>query len=114
VPVLVVVEVDGPEDEIALESPGDLRLHWVRTGDGALLDAVRALEFPDGTGQHFVHGEAVAVRAVRRHLLVERGVAPESLSASGYWKRARTDEEWREEKAEWLRLAELDAAGAAR
>ena len=114
VPVLVVVEVDGPEDEIALESPGDLRLRWVRTGGDELLDAVRALEFPDGDGQHFVHGEAIAVRAVRRHLLVERGVAPEALSASGYWKRARTDEEWREEKAERLRLAELDAAAAAR
>ena len=43
--------------------------------------------------QAFVHGEASAVRAVRRHLLAEREVPREALSASGYWKRARTDEE---------------------
>jgi NADPH-dependent ferric siderophore reductase len=112
VPVIVVVEVDGPEDEIALETPGDLDLRWVRTGE--VLDAVRALSFPDGPGQHFVHGEATAVRDVRRHLLVEREVPRDALSVSGYWKRARSDEEWREDKAEWLRQAELDTAAAAR
>ena len=51
------------------------------------------------------------VREVRRHLLAERGVAPEDLSASGYWKRSRTEEGWREDKAEWKRLAEKDVAG---
>jgi NADPH-dependent ferric siderophore reductase len=110
VPVFVVVEVDGPEDEIPLETPGDLRLQWVRRGVDALLEEVRALEFPDGPGQHFVHGEASAVRAVRRHLLVERGVPLEALSASGYWKRTRNEEEWRDDKPEWNRLAALDAA----
>ena len=114
VPVFVLAEVDGPDDEIALETPGDLHLRWIPTGDGALLDAVRALELPGGPGQHFVHGEAAAVRAVRRHLLVERAVDPAALSASGYWKRTRNEEEWRDDKAEWLRQAELDLAGAAR
>ena len=112
VPVFVLVEVDGPEDEIPLASPGDLRLRWIPTGEDALLDAVRDLAFPDGAGQHFIHGEAAAVRAVRRHLLVERGVPRDALSVSGYWKRTRTDEEWRDEKAEWLRQAELDTAVA--
>jgi NADPH-dependent ferric siderophore reductase len=110
VPVFVVVEVDGPEDEIALTTPGDLRLQWVATGADALLDAVRALDLPAGAGQHFVHGEAAAVRAVRRHLLVERGVDPAALSVSGYWKRRRTEDGWREEKAEWNRLVDADAA----
>ena len=36
--------------------------------------------------------------------------ASEALSVSGYWKRSRTEEGWREDKAEWNRLAELDAA----
>ncbi len=100
-------------DEIALDSPADLRLQWITGGEDALVDAVRALTFPDGRGQFFVHGEAAAVRAVRRHLLVERGIAREDLSVSGYWKRRRDEEGWREDKAEWHRQAELDAAGAA-
>jgi NADPH-dependent ferric siderophore reductase len=113
VPVHVVVEVGGPEDEIALETPGDLRLTWLhRNGAGdRLLDAVRALAFPDGSVHAFVHGEASAVRAVRRHLVVERGVPREALSVSGYWKRGRTDEGWREDKAEWKRLVAADDAG---
>jgi NADPH-dependent ferric siderophore reductase len=115
VPVHVIVEVDGPEDEVRLHSPGDLRLTWVHTGgrqSDALVEAVAALDFPDGPVHAFVHGEAAAVRAVRKHLLVDRGVPREALSASGYWKRTRTEEGWRDDKAEWNRLAELDAAAA--
>jgi NADPH-dependent ferric siderophore reductase len=110
VPVIVVAEVDSSEDEIALATLGALDLRWVRTG--MLLDAVRALRLPPGRGQCFVHGEATAVREVRRHLLAERGVDREDLSVSGYWKRTRTEEGWRDDKAEWARQAELDLAGA--
>ena len=112
VPALVVVEVDDDEDKLPLGSPGALDLRWVPREDGTLLAAVRALDLPDGDGQCFVHGEASAVRDVRRHLLLERGVDPARLSVSGYWKRRRTDEEWRADTAEWLRQAELDTAGA--
>ena len=117
-PVHVLAEVEGPDDEVALASPGDLRVTWLhrrgRPGDGdALLDAVRALEFPAGAVHAFVHGEASAVRALRRHLLVERGVPRVALSFSGYWKRDRTEEGWREDKAEWNRQVEADAAAAA-
>ena len=58
----------------------------------------------------FVHGEASTVRAVRRHLLVDRGLPRDALSVSGYWKRSRTEEGWREDKAEWNRLADQDLA----
>ena len=67
------------------------------------------LDFPAGSVHAFVHGEATAVREIRRHLLVDRGLAREALSISGYWKRTRTEEGWREDKAEWNRLVEKDA-----
>jgi len=110
--VHVIAEVEGPEDELDLTSPGDLRVRWLHTAGApsdALVDAVRALDFPPGRVHAFVHGEADAVRAVRRHLLVDRRLPREALSVSGYWKRTRTEEGWREDKAEWNRLAELDA-----
>ena len=116
VPVHVLIEVDGPDDEVPLETPGDLRLTWVHRGaddEDLLARAVRELAFPDGTVHAFVHGEAATVRAVRRHLLVDRGVPREALSISGYWKRERTEEGWREDKAEWNRLVEEDAAATA-
>jgi NADPH-dependent ferric siderophore reductase len=69
---------------------------------------VRALDLPPGRGHAFVHGEADMVRAVRRHLILDRGMPEEDVHASGYWKQRRTDEEWRAYKAEWKRLAAED------
>jgi NADPH-dependent ferric siderophore reductase len=114
VPVHVIVELEDDADRQPLSSPGDLHVTWLRS-DGSetvLLEAVQALAFPDGPVHAFVHGEASAVRALRRHLLVDRGVPREALSISGYWKRTRTDEEWRADKPEWNRLVEEDAAAA--
>jgi NADPH-dependent ferric siderophore reductase len=114
VPVFAVVEVDGPEHRQLLDSPGDLQVVWVHRTAGAgenpalLLNAVRALSLPDGQGHAFVHGEATTVRVIRRHLVLDRGLAAESLSATGYWKLRRTDEEWRAEKREWIAQAQAD------
>lgn len=119
VPVFAVIEVDGPEHQQELDSPGDLRVVWVhRThgpGEDPSLqpDAVRALSLPDGRGHAFVHGEATAVRLVRRQLVLERGLPVESLSASGYWKLRRTDEQWRAEKRDWILSTEADLAADA-
>ena len=113
VPVHVLLEVDEDADRQELTTPGDLQLTWITRvpGADALAAAVEAYSFPEGPVHAFVHGEASTVRAVRRHLLVARGLPREALSASGYWKRTRTEEGWREDKAEWNRLAEADVAG---
>jgi len=116
VPVHAVIEVDGPDERQALDSPGDLRLTWLHRSappgeePSLLVDAVRALHLPPGRGHGFVHGEASSVRELRRHLIAERGLKPESLSISGYWKLKRTEEGWREDKAEWARLVAADLA----
>jgi NADPH-dependent ferric siderophore reductase len=115
VPVFVVAEVDGPEEELVLATDADLRVCWLHRSASAgeepdlLTDAVRVLDLPSGEGQAFIHGEASSVRLLRRHLLVERELPAANVSASGYWKLRRTEEGWREDKAEWLRLAATDA-----
>lgn len=109
--VHVVAEVEGPEGEIPLESPGELVVTWVHRGaDGedALLRAVAALEFPPGRACAFVHGEAVATRALRRHLLAERGLPRPDLSVSGYWRRTFTEDGWQSSKREWNAQVERD------
>jgi NADPH-dependent ferric siderophore reductase len=116
VPVFAVMEVDGPEHRQPLQSSGELEAMWLDRSAGpgedptVQLEAVKGLELPSGRGQAFVHGEATTVRLVRRHLLLERGLTPDDLSASGYWKLRRTDEEWRAEKREWLAQARADLA----
>jgi NADPH-dependent ferric siderophore reductase len=114
-PVFVRLACDGPEHEVELDTPGRLDLAWLhRNGgsvdEGVLADALSALEFPDGRVHAFVHGEAGETRAVRRHLLADRGVDPDRLSCSPYWRRGMTDEAWREIKAAWNAEVARDVA----
>lgn len=118
VPVHAIVQVDDEADRQDLVCAGDLRLRWLYRagardgGAGALLAAVRDLEFPAGRVHAFVHGEAAEVREVRRHLLRERGVDRDALSVSGYWRRGRDEEGFRVYKQEQARLEEAERAGS--
>jgi len=112
-PVHVLAEVDGPADELALTTPGELHLTWLHRGhhpsrDDLALRALDALERPRGRVHAFVHGEAVANRALRRHLLADWRIPREDLSVSPYWRRTFTDERWREVKRAWLTDVEQD------
>ncbi|CAN5241086.1 siderophore-interacting protein [soil metagenome] len=112
-PVHVLLEVGGPDEQLPLDTPGRLHLSWLHRqahpeqGD-LLAAAVRDLAFPTGHAQAFVHGEAAMVREVRRHLLRDRGIAREALSASPYWRRGMTDEAWRTVKKAWQDEVERD------
>ncbi|MFJ4781379.1 siderophore-interacting protein [Streptomyces sp. NPDC088762] len=113
------VEVEGPRDEQKVATPDGVAPIWLHRGDRpvgeALVEAVAALEFPSRNVHAFVHGEAGFVRDLRRHLRLERGVARERLSISGYWRLGETDEGWRAIKRDWNAEveAEQDRATAA-
>jgi NADPH-dependent ferric siderophore reductase len=112
-PVVIVAEVDDASGEIEIESPGTLQVHWVhraRHADGLenLADTTAALPLPDGVVSAFVHGEAVATRAVRRVLLSRRMVDPDHLSCSPYWCRGYDDEQWRTIKGAWVRQVDAE------
>ncbi|MGK5742219.1 siderophore-interacting protein [Micromonospora sp. URMC 103] len=117
VPARVLVETSGPAEEQPLASRGAVELTWVHRGrrpvGEALVEAVRALDFPAGSVHAFVHGEATFVKDLRRLLRIERGVPRELLSISGYWRRGMDDEGWRASKPEWKRQAEAEEALAA-
>jgi NADPH-dependent ferric siderophore reductase len=72
---------------------GDVDLRWVyrngaEAGTGsALLEAVRATTFPEGEFFLWAGGEAVELKAIRRHLLDERGAQKPYTSITGHWKR---------------------------
>jgi NADPH-dependent ferric siderophore reductase len=106
---------DGPTYEVPLTCAGDLDLVWLhRTGaegDGDLLrDAVTDLDWPAGRVDAFVHGEADEIRAIRRHLLAERGLDRSGMSCSPYWRRTMTDEAWRAVKRDYVNAMEADVA----
>jgi NADPH-dependent ferric siderophore reductase len=102
VPVVALLEVSDADEEQELACPGAFRATWLhrrRNAPDQLLDVVRALDFPAGRVQAFVHGEAGIVRGVRRHLVDERAVPRELLSVSGYWRRGVDEDGWQAEKA---------------
>jgi NADPH-dependent ferric siderophore reductase len=104
VPVHVFAEVDGPDDEVELAGLGALTVSWVhREAGGDLVETVRGAAWPGGRVQAFVHGETAAVRALRSHLLGERGVPASLLSISGYWRRGAEAEVFQAEKQAELR-----------
>lgn len=103
---------DGAEHELVLDSPARLDLAWLhRTGDAdELATAVAGLTFPEGRVHAFVHGEAEEVRAIRRHLLSDRGLARADMSCSPYWRRTMTDEAWRRVKRDFVAAMDADVA----
>jgi NADPH-dependent ferric siderophore reductase len=112
-----VVEVHDAGDEVDLPRPAGVELTWLHTGDERpgvrLVEAVRALPWPDDDLHGFVHGEAAAVREIRRYLRVERGLGLDRLSVSGYWRLGDDDEGWRASKREWNTAIEESEAVSA-
>ncbi|OBK25288.1 siderophore-interacting protein [Mycobacterium asiaticum] len=115
------IEVAGPDDEIELTAPEGVEVNWVlrggradlvpedRAGDHApLIEAVTTAPWLPGQVHVFIHGEAQAVmHNLRPYIRKERGIEAQWASISGYWRRGRTEESFRQWKRE---LAEAEAA----
>lgn len=105
--VQAFVEVEWPGCEVPVPARDGLALTWVYrgevpTGDATpgrevavvrkptlLRDAVAAASFggdDDGAGWVWGAGEAAAMRALRRHLVVERGLPRATVDVTGYWR----------------------------
>ncbi|MGH1489605.1 MAG: siderophore-interacting protein [Acidimicrobiales bacterium] len=104
---LVFALVDSADHEIDLPSDADVTVNWLHRNTAAdpetvLPEAVAGAAFLDGSFDVFVHGEAAEVRAVRQHLVADRGVDPDTASISPYWRRQHSDEDWRRIKRSWM------------
>lgn len=117
----VFIEISGPGHEIELAAPDGVEVRWIYRGGRAdlvgdevagdhapLIAAVTETPWRSGQPQVFIHGEAQAVmHNLRPYIRKERGVdAKWASSISGYWRRGRTEETFRQWKRE---LAEAEA-----
>lgn len=93
--VAVAIEVANREARIELPTESDLYAVWCyrdeADSDNPLLDAVRQIWLPPGAGYVWASGEASAIRAVRAHLVNERGVDKTRIRAAAYWRRGAPD-----------------------
>lgn len=118
----VFIEVAGPEGEVALRAPDGVELNWLhrggradlvgqeRAGDNApLVEAVTSAPWLPGQVQVFIHGEAQAVmHNLRPYIRKEREVGAKWASISGYWRRGRTEESFRQWKKELASTEEAE------
>jgi NADPH-dependent ferric siderophore reductase len=117
----VFIEVAGPDDEIPLKAPAGVGVNWIYRGGRAdlvpedkagdqspLIAAVKEANWLPGQVQVFIHGEAQAVmHNLRPYIRKERGVdAKWANSMSGYWRRGRTEETFRQWKRELAQAEE--------
>lgn len=86
-PVFGVVQADTADDHLELPRP---LVRVERGGAGAspssvLVDAVRSLGLPKGTGTAYLAGEAKTIQAVRRLLIDERGWSRGAIITKPFW-----------------------------
>ena len=95
----------------------EVEVVWLHRGTRpvgeALLEAVRALDFPAGRPHAFVHGEAGFVKELRRLLRVELQIPREDLSISGYWRLGHNEDGWQASKRDWNARIEAEQEGGA-
>ncbi|MGB8405997.1 MAG: siderophore-interacting protein [Mycobacterium sp.] len=114
------IEVAGPDDELDLTAPAGVQVRWIHRGGRAdlvadsaagdnapVIAAVREAEWLPGQVQVFMHGEAQTVmHNLRPYVRKDRGVDAKWTSISGYWRRGRTEETFRQWKAELAKAEE--------
>ncbi|MGB0114144.1 MAG: SIP domain-containing protein [Ilumatobacteraceae bacterium] len=92
--VQVIVETVDASHTVELTDRSDVDIQWVFRGDAEpgsgtrLHDAVRALDLDLDGLCAFGAAESHDVSAIRRHLRRERAMPADSVSMTGYWRRA--------------------------
>lgn len=91
----VLVEVEGPEDQVALPSAAAVAVQWVYRRGAAdalpLLDALRRTAMPAGVFHAWIGCESTQAKALRAYLATECKLNPQWLRASSYWRRGAAD-----------------------
>ena len=103
VPAKVWLEVPHAEDVQDLPTSADADITWlVRENSAAPRTAahtgsIAAARLPEGRPYAWIAGEAGTVKAIRRHLVGDRGFDRRAVTFTGYWRRNTTEEQLVEE-----------------
>jgi len=90
---VVLCEVDGPADEIALDTKANVTVTWAHrngapAGSGEVLaKALATLKKPAGDFYAWVACESLVAKDLRRQLIADFGANPKWMRAAGYWRR---------------------------
>ncbi|SCK53203.1 siderophore-interacting protein [Streptomyces sp. WMMB 322] len=102
-PAKVWIEVPHAEDVQELPTTADADITWLvrenTTGNRTdfHLASLAAAGLPEGTPYAWIAGEAGTVKALRRHLVGERGFDRKRVKFTGYWRMDTSEEQLVEE-----------------
>ena len=89
--VIVLAEVETPDDRLSFETRADLTVYWVyrqaNLGPRSLNDALKGMWVPQHDVHVWVACEASQARLIREQLIDDHGVNPKWLKAAAYWRR---------------------------
>lgn len=96
-PTHVWVDLHDRADRQDLPTKADAEITWlvrdVPADSPTTTDAVRAATLPQGTPYAWIAGESATVRALRRHLVAERGFDRRAVKFTGYWRRGTSEDQ---------------------
>ncbi|GLF93576.1 siderophore-interacting protein [Streptomyces yaizuensis] len=95
------LEVPHAGDRLELPTAGDVEITWLVRDEGApaAVEAIAGAELPEGTPYAWLSGESGAMKAIRRHLVGERGLDRRRVTFVGYWRRGVSEDGLRDEPA---------------
>jgi NADPH-dependent ferric siderophore reductase len=77
------IAIAGADDPQAIETQAAVDLRWMPATD--IVDAVRELELPGGSGAVWGGGHSPAMAKIRRHVRAQRKFARGAVQVLGYW-----------------------------
>ena len=90
--VVVLAEVDGPADQVALKNAAGISVTWAHRNGAApgttdvLAKALAAASLPRGDYYAWVACESLTAKALRAQLVTQHGANPKWTRAAGYWR----------------------------
>lgn len=92
---IAIIGVANSSARIELNTNANLTVIWRYRNESIngnvdsypLLKAVQEITFPDGEGYVWAAGESAEIRAIRQHLVTERGIDKTRIRAASYWKK---------------------------
>ena len=85
-PTRIWAEVPDDLGSYLPEGPDVTWLAPPAPGASALAEVVDGIDWPDGDGYFWMAGESAQMRAIRKHLMRERGLASTAYEVMGYWR----------------------------
>ncbi|MFC8916320.1 siderophore-interacting protein [Streptomyces sp. NPDC057116] len=94
----VWLEVPYAADRLELRTEADATVTWLVREEGApaAADAVRAAVLTGTAPYAWIAGESGSVKALRRHLVNERGIDRRRVTFVGYWRKGLSEDALRE------------------